>query len=186
MATASDKRAGTRFVERRAFSTTFIAMLLVAVAAGTFAMVEALLESTPTEALGRMLVFFAACVVLLLLIALGPFGVERRHIRVDGSGLRLGWGKFLPADEIGECTVVSEGEARIVGWYPRCRGVKVNWMHSSYNPISSKGPAVLVVQERARLRRPGWLIATQDPQGLLKALTELRREVKETAARDRG
>lgn len=173
------------FVERRGFSGTFTAMLLAIIAGGIYGVVRGLGTGT---SLGESLLIALILVVgfsgLLFLIALGPIGTERRHIRVDESGLWLGR-KFLPAEEIGECAVVSEGEATLAGWLIRCRGVKIGWTQASYNTIASKGPAVLVVQERAGLRRPGWLIATKDPEGLLKALTELRRKVT-GAGRDRA
>ncbi len=44
----------------------------------------------------------------------------------------------------------------------------------SYNNLPNSGPAVFVVQTRKHLGRPGWLIASADPEGLLAALSELR------------
>lgn len=138
-------------------------------------------EGTPVAVLAGMLLLFVVFVAIVLLIPLGPFGVELRHIRLDGSGLWLGR-KFLSAEEIGECAVVSEGEASWAGFIARCRAVKLGYTQVSYNFFASKGPAVLVVQDRAGLRRPGWLIATKDPQGLVAALSRLHGEAKEGRA----
>jgi hypothetical protein len=44
----------------------------------------------------------------------------------------------------------------------------------SYNNLPNSGPAVFVVQTRKHLGRPGRLIASADPEGLLAALSELR------------
>ncbi|MGH8909213.1 MAG: DUF3093 family protein [Egibacteraceae bacterium] len=164
------------YVERRRASSTLIGILLAIAAGSALFVARELRAGTPLGTfLPAVLVATGGLLILAVLIAAGPLGNELKHIRVDRSGLRLGR-RLLPADEIGRCTALTEAEAGRAALRWRYDGIKIG--RGSYNPIGSKGPAVFVEQRRPGRRWPGWLISTDDPEGLVTALHRLRGETR--------
>ncbi|MDQ3570007.1 MAG: DUF3093 domain-containing protein [Actinomycetota bacterium] len=109
-----------------------------------------------------------------------PGSSEFKSTRVDRTGLTVGR-RFLPAHEVGRCAILSEADAGSVANRRRYEGVRLGRKNVSYAFFASSGPAVFIVQDRAGLARPGWLVATRDPEGLVAALTELREKNREQA-----
>lgn len=169
------------FVERRGPTRTFLVIgcLCVIVVLGiTFRDIVQDGEVIPSviRALGALgVVMFGYA-----LLAWAPGSTECKSIRVDRSGLRVGRQR-LPASEVGSATVVSADEASSTALSGRYGDVRIGPRNGSHGFFANSGPAVFVKQERAGLDRPGWLIATNDPQGLLAALGELRRPSRKPA-----
>lgn len=103
-------------------------------------------------------------------ILAGPLGTELRHIVVDERGLRVGR-RLLPAGEIGDRRVVTAEEGAVALWAQHVDGHRLGRSTRSHNPRLHDGEsAVFVYQERPGLERPGWLVGTRDPDGLIEAL----------------
>jgi hypothetical protein len=164
------------FSERRGPTPIFVVIMLV-VPAG---LLIGVLTQTDTDggSIGTILgvlAFLCFFALLYAYIAWVPGSSEFKSITVDHTGLTVGR-RHLPVQELGRCAILSEAEAGSVANGRRYDGVRVGRKNVSYAFFASSGRAVFVVQERAGLPRPGWLVATRDPEGLLTALTELRAE----------
>ncbi len=113
---------------------------------------------------------------VLALFAWAPGTSECKSIRVDRDGLTVGR-QFLPTGEVGTCALLPEAEAGRAALSCRYQGTRIGRRRMSYNYLPNNGPAVFVVQKGRDLARPGWLIASRHPEGLLAALTELRADM---------
>ncbi len=184
--TAHDSRTQRRdaevlFEERRGPTRTFV---VIGILAAVVVLSSAIRDVVRGEALigsaMAALVVLAGLVVVYALVAWAPGSSEFKSVRVDRSGLTVGR-QFLPAEEVGHAAVVSEAEASSAALRRRLLGTRIGSKNVSYAYFANSGPAVFVVQERAGLERPGWMIATRDPEGLLAALAELRRRSRKPA-----
>lgn len=113
---------------------------------------------------------------LLALFAWTPGTSECKSIRIDRAGLTVGR-QFLPAGEVGHAILLPEHDAGRAALKCRYRDTRIGRRRMSYNYLPNRGPAVFVSQQGRELARPGWLIASRDPERLLAALTELRADV---------
>ncbi len=168
--------SGILFVERRRFTRTFMAFgvaLAIGNAWGYAANYDAGLD-LPTALFTLGGAAFVGGVFTLF--AWAPGTSECKSIRVDRSGLTVGR-QFLPADEVGRAALVPEYEAGRAALSCRYQGTRIRRWRMSYNYLPNSGPAVFVVQTNTDRRRPGWLIASADPEGLLAALCELGADV---------
>ena len=164
------------FEERRLFTPTFIAfgiLLAIGNAWGYAANYDPALDiRTAMFTLGVALVIGA----VLALVAWAPGTSECKSIRIDRTGLTVGR-QFLPAGEVGHCALLPEYEAGRAARKCRYQDTRIGRRRMSYNYLPNSGPAVFVCQKGRDLARPGWLIASRDPERLLAALTELRSDV---------
>lgn len=125
-----------------------------------------------TRSLPILVGALAVVAAMLGVLFLPPLGRELKHLRVDARGLMMG-PSLLPAEQVRRIAVLSEAEAVAAAYRLRHQGTRAGWTHVSYGLATHDGPAVWVEQDSGR--RPGWLIATRDPDGLRAALEQVRR-----------
>lgn len=161
------------FEERRGFTRSFLGYCILLALGGIWGYAISYDPGLNLETAAWILGIVGFAVAVLALFAWAPGTSECKSIRVDHAGLSLGR-RLLPAGEVGRCALVPEREAGRAALRWRYQGVRIGWRTMSYNYLPDDGPAVFVVQQRSDLRRPGWLITSADPEGLLAALTDLR------------
>lgn len=144
--------------------------------AGIVAVIVALflLDGMTGEDVVDLALTVAGTVAVILALAAAPWGPEFKSITVDDRGLTVGR-RTLPAAAVGRTWHLEPTGA--AGTVPRGRFEGMRITRSTFGFIATGDDAV-VVEDRSRERPSAWLIATRDPEALIDALADLRREAR--------
>jgi hypothetical protein len=109
---------------------------------------------------------------IVLFIQHTRFGPDDRDLRVDTCGLRVRR-DVIPATRVGRVELVHRPEALFSAYRLQVRGVPIGRTQLTYIPWFTAKPAVLV-EDLGGGERPGWLLESRDPEGLVRALEQVR------------
>lgn len=111
-------------------------------------------------------------------LALGRsrYGVDHRSLRVDAKGLTVR-DRFVPAKRLGRIELISNEQATREANGMFVNGLPIGWTQCTYAPTGQLKPAVLV-EDLGGGHRPGWLLASRDPEAFAAALERARDRVR--------
>lgn len=162
------------FIERRRGSIVFWCLAFAIPLVGGYPILSQI-----REGIGNPLGFTLAVVLVagfhagFMFLMLGPIGGEFKHLRVDEQGVWVR-SKLLPANEIGEAQLLSEGEAASSTISSRIEGMWLLRGRATYSHVSSHGRAVYVRRHLPDGTIRPWLLATHRPDELIAAIDQVR------------
>ena len=161
------------FEERRDLSGGSRYALLLAVVLGAGMVAVRLADGfSLLDALAPPFLVLWLPIGLILVVQRTRIGPDFRSLRVDRDGLRVK-DRVVPGKRLGRVELVHQPEALFGAYRQEVRGLRIGRTQSTYVPLFTAKPAVLVEDLRGG-ERPGWLLESRDPEGLVRALEQVR------------
>lgn len=162
------------YVERRGMTVLTALLCGLFFAGGVAFIATAVLEGDPLMHLGGVALWIFAG--LWALLQRSRYGTDYRSLRVDAKGLRVR-DRFIPAKRLGRIELISNDQAAREANGMFVNGLPIGRTQCTYAPTGQLKPAVLV-EDLEGGQRPGWLLASRDPEGFAAALERARDRVR--------